>query len=91
LAVGSSNFTTGPVYVGAISSDYIGSNIATRSAADLTASGSYINVPSGYYSAAASKNVGAGSAKTPATTITANPTVTINSSTGLITATVSKS
>lgn len=35
-------------------------------------------------------SVAAGSAKTPATTITANPTISVNSSTGVITASVSK-
>lgn len=80
----------GTVTVNAISSDYVGSGITTRSSADLTASGATVSVPAGYYSAAASKAVASGSAKTPATTITANPDISINSS-GLITATTSAS
>lgn len=39
----------------------------------------------------ATANVASGSATTPATTITANPSISVNSSTGLITATVSGS
>lgn len=80
----------GTVTINAISSDYVGSGITTRSSADLTASGATVSVPAGYYSAAASKAVASGSAKTPATTITANPDISINSS-GLITATTSAS
>ena len=64
-------------------------NIASKTSADLTASGATVTAPAGYYASAASKSVASGSAKTPATTITANPTVSVNSS-GLITATVSK-
>lgn len=80
----------GTVTVNAIDSDYVGSGITTRSSADLTTSGATVSVPAGYYSAAASKAVASGSAKTPATTITANPDISINSS-GLITATTSAS
>lgn len=63
--------------------------IASKTSADLTASGATVTAPAGYYASAASKSVASGSAKTPNTTITANPTVSVNSS-GLITATVSK-
>lgn len=64
--------------------------IATKSSSDLTVSGATVTVPAGYYSSAASKSVATGSATTPATTITANPTISVNSS-GLITATTSTS
>ena len=64
-------------------------SIASKSSSDLTASGATVTAPAGYYASAASKSVASGSASTPATTITANPTVSVNSS-GLITATVSK-
>lgn len=74
------------VTVGAISSTYVGTGIARKSSTDLTASGSTVTVPVGYYSAQATKNVAAGTATTPATTITANPTFTIVSSTGKLTA-----
>lgn len=78
------------VTVGAISKTYVGSNISRRSSSDLTASGATVSVPSGYYAEAASKAVSSGSATTPSTTITANPSITVSSA-GLITATVSGS
>ena len=68
---------------------YTGS-IPTKTSADLTASGATVTVPVGYYASAASKSVASGSATTPTTSITANPSVSVNSS-GLITATVSGS
>lgn len=89
-AVASGKYTTGVVSVGAISSNYVGSNIPQNDSSDLTASGSKVTVPSGYYAATASKAIAAGSATTPATTITANPGITISAS-GLITATVNSS
>ena len=64
-------------------------NIASKTSSDLTASGATVTAPAGYYASAASKSVASGSARTPNTTITANPTVSVSSS-GLITATVSK-
>ena len=76
------------VSVGAISSSYVGSAITRRSSTDLTASGAAVTVPAGYYSSAASKSVSSGSASTPATTVTANPSISVSNS-GLITATAS--
>lgn len=64
--------------------------ITTKSGSDLSASGDTVTVPAGYYASAASKAVDAGTATTPATTITAAPTITVDSD-GLITATVSGS
>lgn len=90
-AVASQKYTTGAVTIAAIPSTYVGSAIAQRSSADLIASGSTITAPSGYYAAAASKVISAGSATTPAKTITANPTVSFNTSTGKFTATVAGS
>lgn len=78
------------VTVGAIDSEYVGSDVSRRSSSDLTASGATVSVPAGYYAVAASKAVPSGSAATPATTITANPSITVSSA-GLITATVSGS
>lgn len=78
------------VEVGAISSTYVGSGIARKSSTDLTSTGATVNVPAGYYSTAASKAIANGSATTPATTITANPTISIGSD-GKITATTSAS
>ena len=62
--------------------------IATKTAANLTASGATVTVPAGYYASQATKSISTGSAKTPATTVTKNPTISVNSS-GLITASVS--
>jgi hypothetical protein len=45
------------VTVNAISSTYVGSGITRRSSSDLTASDTTINVPTGYYAAAASKTL----------------------------------
>ena len=69
---------------------YTGS-IATKTSTDLSASGATVTAPAGYYASAASKSIASGSATTPSTTITANPTISVNSSTGLITVTVSAS
>lgn len=78
------------VEVGAISSTYVGSGIARKSSSDLTTTDATVNVPAGYYSAAASKAIANGSATTPTTTITANPTISVGSD-GKITATTSAS
>ena len=78
------------VTVGAISSTYVGSGITRRSSTDLMASGATVTVPAGYYASAASKSVESGSATTPATSITANPSISVGSD-GLVTATVSAS
>lgn len=45
------------VQINAISSSYIGSDVPQKSSSDLTVSGATVNVPSGYYSEAASKSV----------------------------------
>ena len=68
-----------------------GKTIATvKDSDDLTVSGATVTVPAGYYATAASASVASGSASTPATSITANPTISVSSS-GLITASVSAS
>lgn len=90
-AVAANKYTLGAITVDAISSNYVGSNITARSSASLTASGSTITAPAGYYAAAAAKNVDAGSATTPATTISITPTISLNTSTGVITATAAGS
>ncbi len=78
------------VTVGAISSGYVGSGVTRRNSSDLSTNGATVNVPAGYYEEAASKSIASGSATTPATTITADPTISVSSS-GLITATASAS
>lgn len=56
--------------------------IATKTSSNLTVNGATVTVPAGYYSAQASKAV--------ATATQATPTITINSATGLITATATQ-
>lgn len=65
--------------------------IATKTSSDLTASGATVTAPAGYYASAVSKSVASGAAATPATSISATPTITINSTTGVVTASVSAS
>lgn len=84
-AVASYRWTTGPVSVAGISSTYVGTGVAKKSSADLTASGSTVTAPAGYYSTAATKSIGAGSAFPPAVTITKAPTIGVNAS-GVVTA-----
>ncbi len=62
--------------------------IETKTSSNLTASGATVTVPAGYYASQATKSISAGSAKTPTTTITKNPTISVNSA-GKITASVS--
>ena len=57
-------------------------NIATKTSSNLTASGATVTVPAGYYASNASKSVG--------TATQATPTISVNSSTGLITATATQ-
>ena len=78
------------VTVGAISDTYVGSAIDRRTSSDLTASGATVTAPAGYYENPASKAIANGSATTPATTITANPSISVSAG-GLITATASDS
>lgn len=68
----------GTVTVNAISNTYVGSGITRRSNTDLSASGATVTVPAGYYASQGTKSV--------STTTHPNPTVSVNSSTGLITA-----
>lgn len=78
------------VLVDAISSNYIGSGVARKSAADVTVSGPTITAPAGYYSAQVVKTVSAGAASVPATTINVTPSISV-SATGLISVNVSSS
>lgn len=58
----------GTVTVGAISSTYVGSDIAQRSSTNLSVSGATITAPAGYYAESASKSVASGTAGTPSAT-----------------------
>ena len=56
-AVAAGKFTTGAVKVGAIPSDYIGSEVPQKSSSDLTVSGATVTAPAGYYASAAQKSI----------------------------------
>lgn len=56
----------------------VSGSIATKTSSDLTASGDTVTVPAGYYASQTTKSV--------TSTTHPNPTVSVNSSTGLITA-----
>lgn len=56
------------VSVGAIASDYVGSNVTRRTSTDLTVSGKTVTAPNGFYSASASKSVADGTEGTPTAT-----------------------
>lgn len=81
----------GTVTVGAISSTYVGSDIAQRSSTNLSVSGATVTAPAGYYAESASKSVASGTAGTPSATkgtvsnhaISVTPSVT--NTTGYIT------
>ncbi len=75
-AVAADRYTLGAVKIGAISSTYIGSGIDTDPTP--TVSGAVVTIPTGYYSEDTTKSV--------ATTTHPDPTVSINTTTGLITA-----
>ena len=79
------------INVSAIPSDFVGSGITRRDETDLTASGATVTVPAGYYEEAETKSIESGAAATPATSITANPSISLNTETGLITASASAS
>jgi len=76
--VTSGKYTTGAIKVAAIPTDYVGSGITQRDETDLTASGATVTVPAGYYAEQETKSV--------ATTTHPNPTASINTTTGVITA-----
>lgn len=71
-----------------IDSEYVGSDIPRNDSDDLTASGATVTAPAGYYENDATKTIASGSAATPATTITANPSISVGND-GSVTASVS--
>ena len=77
-AIATGNYATGNIVVAAIPNNYVGSAITSRTSTDVTASGAAVSVPAGYYSEAVSKSV--------STTTHPNPTMSLNTTTGIITA-----
>lgn len=71
------------VDVGAIDSEYVGSDIPRKSSSDLSASGATVTAPSGYYASSATKTISSGSAK-PASSISSSDGATITTETGKI-------
>ena len=87
------------VTVGAIPDDYVGSAVPRRTKNDINITKVVmpggVQTPvaiaaKGYYQSTTTKNIPTGAATTPATSITANPTVSVDSN-GLVTASVSAS
>lgn len=76
-STGYDGFDEVDITVNAIPSNYVGSGVTQRTSADLFASGATVTAPAGYYASSASKAVASGSATTPATTITANPSISV--------------
>lgn len=74
------------VTVTAISSNYVGSNIAQNSVADVGVAGPTVTIPSGYYNTTVSKPIATAAFATQLT-LNAGPKITLNSATGLITGT----
>lgn len=70
------------------SGNVVTGTIPTKTSSNLSASGATVTVPAGYYASQVTKSIASGSATTPATTITKNPSISVDSS-GLITASVS--
>ena len=66
------------VVVEPIDSNFVGSGVARKTSSDLSAAGATITAPAGYYEAAASASVAAGSATTPDTTITLPGRISVN-------------
>ena len=64
-------------------------NMATKTENDITVVNQTVYIPAGAYTSQVNKSVASGSARTPATTITSNPSISVSSS-GLITASNSK-
>lgn len=74
---GANRMMEGAVTVNAISSTYVGSQVARNDSSDLTVSGSTVTAPAGYYASSASKTV-ASPVKTKTGTFTGNGTRTID-------------
>lgn len=69
----------------------ISGNIPTKTQNDLEVSGATVTTPSGYYATSASKSVASGSVSVGNSSFTANPTISVNTSTGVVSASVSGS
>jgi hypothetical protein len=77
------NLLDGEIATGANGRGVVG-GIPINTSANLTTNGATVTVPAGYYAEQVSKTIASGSATTPSTEITANPSITVSNS-GLIT------
>ena len=80
---------TDDVSIDAIPSDYVGSSIDRNDSSDLSVSGATVTAPSGYYENDASKTI-QNATISSSSSVTVNPTLSVNYETGEITASVSK-
>ena len=81
LDTSDANATSGDMLSGKtayVNGSKVTGNIATKTGTDLSASGKTVTVPAGYYASQVTKDV--------ATTTHPNPTATVNTTTGLVTA-----
>ena len=90
LAVDRRKYTLDRIYVGAIPGNYVGSQVPQISPRDATVSGKTVTVPEGYNAVQFTKSVADGSVTMPTESITATPTISVDSG-GLISASVSES
>ena len=77
------------VTVNAISSTYVGTDVARKSSTDLTASGATVTVPAGYYENQATKSVANGTVTAPSSISGSSATVSTGTNTLTLTKTVS--
>lgn len=77
-AVAAGRYTTGAVTVAAIPSQYVDVTDITKTADDIAVSGAIVTTPAGYYSSTIEKSV--------STTTHNKPTLSLNSATGVVTA-----
>lgn len=78
------------VSVGGIPAGYVGSEVPRKSSSDLSANGATVTAPAGYYEEPASAEVDVGTARTPASEIVANPTISVDEN-GVVSASISNS
>lgn len=86
--IGYAGLSTVSITVDPVSTDFVGTGITRRNSSDLTASGSTVTVPAGYYAQSGIKSISNGSVTIPSHNVTYAPIISVNNSTGLITASV---
>ena len=87
-AVAAHKYTTGEIRVGAIPSDYVGSDVPKKSSSDLTANGATVAAPAGYYENDATNTIA--NASYSAISVSVTPDMSVDEN-GLVTASKSVS